>query len=123
MKPRKVLVVDDSKLMHRMYQAMLEVDELLHANDGREALNLLTEHPDTDLVLLDVNMPVMNGLQFLEERRYDPRGATVPVVIVSTEGAEEDTIRGLKAGALAYVRKPFEKEALLELIERLPTPT
>ena len=119
MQPRKVLVVDDSKLMHKMYEVMLRQYPLVYASDGRQALDRLQEHPDIDLVLLDINMPNMNGLEFLAELRSNPERAELPVIIISTEGREEDTARGLEAGATAYIKKPFHSEEILEVISRL----
>ena len=117
MQPRKVLVVDDSKLMHKMYEVMLRQYPLVYALDGRQALERLREHSDVDLVLLDINMPNMNGLEFLAQLRAD--GGDVTVVIISTEGREEDTARGLEAGADAYIKKPFHSEEILDVIQRL----
>ena len=121
MQPRKVLVVDDSKLMHKMYEVMLRQYALVFASDGRQALDRLREHDDIDLVLLDVNMPNMNGLEFLAELRADGTRADLPVIIISTEGREEDTARGMEAGATAYVKKPFHTEEILAVIARLET--
>ena len=121
MEPRKILVVDDSKLMHKMYEVMLRQYPRVHAMDGREALDALAAQPDVDLVLLDINMPVMNGIEFLEELKTGP--VQPPVVIISTEGKEEDTRRGLEAGAVAYVKKPFHTQEILDVIEKLqPSP-
>jgi two-component system chemotaxis response regulator CheY len=114
-----VLVVDDSKLMHKMYEVMLRQYPLVYASDGRQALDRLREHPDIDLVLLDINMPNMNGLEFLAEMRSDEARADLPVIIISTEGREEDTARGMEAGATAYIKKPFHSEEILEVISRL----
>lgn len=119
MQPNKILVVDDSKLMHKMYEVMLRQYELLHAYDGQEALDEMREHGDVDLVFLDINMPKMNGLEFLAAAKDDASLADVPVVIVSTEGKEEDTQRGLEAGAVAYVKKPFNSNEISELVARL----
>ena len=120
MQPRKVLVVDDSKLMHKMYEVMLRQYPLVYALDGRQALDRLREHPDIDLVLLDINMPNMNGLEFLAEVRSDLfNRPDLAVIIISTEGREEDTARGLEAGASAYIKKPFHSEEILEVINRL----
>lgn len=117
---KKILVVDDSKLMHKMYEVMLRQYDLVHATDGREALDLMAKHGDVDLVLLDINMPVMNGLEFLAARaEVGGRTASVPVIIVSTEGKEEDTQRGLEAGARAYIKKPFNSTELLDVISRM----
>jgi DNA-binding response OmpR family regulator len=117
--PRKVLVVDDSKLMHKMYEVMLRQYPLVYALDGREALQRLKDHEDIDLVLLDINMPKMNGLEFLAELRVDSSRDGVSVIIISTEGREEDTARGLEAGASAYIKKPFHSEEILDVIARL----
>ena len=119
MQPRKVLVVDDSKLMHKMYEVMLRQYPLVYASDGRQALDRLQEHADINLVLLDINMPNMNGLEFLAELRSDAARADLPVIIISTEGREEDTARGIEAGATAYIKKPFHSEEILEVISRL----
>ena len=121
MQPRKVLVVDDSKLMHKMYEVMLRQHSLVYALDGRQALDRLQEHPDIDLVLLDINMPNMNGLEFLAKLRKDDTRADLPVIIISTEGRDEDTVRGLEAGATAYIKKPFQTEEILDVIARLQT--
>jgi len=117
--PRKVLVVDDSKLMHKMYEVMLRQFPLVYALDGREALDRLRQHGDVELVLLDINMPNMNGLEFLAEMKSDGAIADTPVIIISTEGKEEDTTRGLEAGAAAYIKKPFHREEILDVISRL----
>jgi len=119
--PRKILVVDDSKLMHKMYEVMLRQYALVYASDGRQALDRLQEHEDIDLVLLDINMPNMNGLEFLAELRSDGSRALLPVVIISVEGREEDTVRGMEAGATAYIKKPFHSEEILDMIARLET--
>jgi two-component system chemotaxis response regulator CheY len=119
--PRKVLVVDDSKLMHKMYEVMLRQYVLVYASDGRQALERLREHEDVDLVLLDINMPNMNGLEFLDQLRAGASaGLDLSVIIISTEGRDEDTARGLQAGAAAYIRKPFHTEEILDVIARLP---
>jgi two-component system chemotaxis response regulator CheY len=119
MKPRKILVVDDSKLLHRMFEMMLRQFPLVHAYDGREGLDLLAEHKDVDLILLDVNMPRMNGIEFLATLKKDQALSGIPVVVVTTEGAEKDAERALAAGASAYVKKPFRNEELLAVIQKL----
>ena len=119
MQPKKVLVADDSKLMHKMYEVMLRQYPLTFALDGRQALDRLREHPDIDLVLLDINMPNMNGLEFLAEIRGNEDHKNLAVIIISTEGRDEDTQRGLEAGATAYIKKPFHSEDILEKISQL----
>jgi two-component system chemotaxis response regulator CheY len=117
--PKKVLVVDDSKLIHKMFEMMLRPYQLVHAMDGQEGLTALASDPDIDLILLDINMPVMNGLEFLEEVRRNAAFKQIPVIVVSTEGKEEDTERAMAAGADSYVTKPFQSQDVLAVIERL----
>ncbi len=120
MDPRKVLVVDDSRLLHRMYEVLLKGRTLVYAMDGAEALQKMGENDDIDLVLLDINMPRMNGIECLAALKKHPTWALVPVVMVTTEGREADTKRALDAGASAYVTKPFRHEDLRSVISSLP---
>ena len=120
MKPKKVLVVDDSKLLHRIFEIMLRNCVLVHAGDGVEGFERLGQNPDVDLILLDVNMPRMNGLEFLTALKADASRAKIPVILITTEGKEADAERGIKAGAVAYVRKPFRSEELLGAIAQIP---
>lgn len=122
MQPNKVLVIDDSKLIHKIFTVILPKTPLVSAHDGREALQRLAEQPDVDLIFLDINMPNMNGLEFLAQVKADAALAQIPVVIISTEGKEEDTVRGLRAGAAAYIKKPFRNEMILDIVRRLPGP-
>jgi CheY-like chemotaxis protein len=119
LKPKRVLVVDDSQLMQRIYEVMLREYPLAFADDGRQALTRLREQPDIDLVLLDINMPEMDGRQFLAELRRRGGLDRVRVVIVTTEGHAEDARRGLEAGAAAYITKPFRSEEIRTVIARL----
>lgn len=118
MEPKKILVVDDSKLMHKMFEVMLRQYPLVSAYDGQHGLDELASHDDVDLVLLDINMPKMNGLEFLEAVRENGRLDALTVIIISTEGTEEDTARGLEAGATAYIKKPFQTDELLAVINK-----
>ena len=118
-KTRKVLVVEDSRLIHKMYEVMLRPCMLIAAHDGREGLARLGENPDVDVIILDITIPHMTGLEVLEQVKAKPEFAPIPVVIVSTEGKEEDVARGLRAGAVAYLKKPFQREDLLKIIGRL----
>jgi CheY-like chemotaxis protein len=117
--PQKILVIDDSQLIHRLFSVIFPRAAQVHASDGREALQRLAEHPDVELMFLDINMPSMNGLELLRVVKADPALAQIPVIIISTEGKEADTVRGLEAGAAAYVRKPFRNEEVVELTRRV----
>jgi two-component system, chemotaxis family, chemotaxis protein CheY len=122
MKPRKVLIVDDSKLLHRMYEVMLRQVLLLHAYDGKSGLEMLRQNPDVDLVLLDINMPIMTGIEFLGHARSDEQIKKVPIIIVTTEGSDSQTQRGMDAGATAYLTKPFDGTKLMQVITQLEAP-
>jgi two-component system chemotaxis response regulator CheY len=122
MSPKKVLVVDDSELVHKMHTLVLQKYrgcEILHAYNGAEALQTLHRHPDVELILLDINMPVMDGLSFLAARRESGLFQNVPVIVISTEGSEDDARRGIAAGADAYLTKPFRPAELHGLIDGL----
>jgi two-component system, chemotaxis family, chemotaxis protein CheY len=118
---KKVLIVDDSSLIHQMYRLVLNRYncEIIDAMNGQEALDLLGVHKGVQLILLDINMPVMNGVQFMEKARTLAITRDIPVIIISTEGKESDTLRGLQLGAKAYVQKPFQPDLLHELIAKL----
>lgn len=117
---KKILIVDDSTLIHQMYRLVLNryKCELVDAMNGQEAFDLLALH-DVQLILLDINMPVMNGLQFLEKASLLGITKRIPVIIISTEGKEKDTIHGLKLGAKGYLKKPFNPSDLYDLIGKI----
>jgi two-component system chemotaxis response regulator CheY len=118
----KILIVDDSKLIHQMYRLVLmkfKDCKLIDAMNGLEALEILGREKNFDLILLDINMPVMNGIQFMEKVRENDICRGTPIIVISTEGKEEDTVRALKLGARGYIIKPFKSESLHELIERI----
>jgi two-component system chemotaxis response regulator CheY len=118
---KKVLVIDDSPLIHQMYKLVLlrYKCEILDAMNGQEGLELLASNDDVGLILLDINMPVMNGVQFLEKAQEMGITKRIPIIIISTEGKEEDTLRGLKLGAKGYVVKPFNPPDLHQLIDKM----
>ena len=118
---KKILVVDDSSLIHQMYRLVMSryKCEIVDAMNGQEALDLLSLQKDVQLILLDINMPVMNGVQFLEKASKTGLQSKIPVIIISTEGKEEDTIRGLKLGAKGYLKKPFNPSDLYNLIGKV----
>lgn len=121
---KKVLIVDDSQLMHKMYDMALRAYsgcevELHFAADGFEGLTRLHEHPDTDLVMLDVNMPSMSGLEFLERVKAEKAFDSIPVVLQSTEDSEQDIERGMALGARGYLTKPFTPQRLHALLDEM----
>jgi two-component system chemotaxis response regulator CheY len=90
---------------------------VIHAQNGQDAMEKLTKHPDVNLLLVDINMPVMNGLDFIKKIKETGKYEHIPIVIVSTEGKEEDTRRGLALGARGYVKKPFQPSELHALLD------
>lgn len=117
------LVIDDSKLHHQMYRLIfsrgaLSGSTVYFATNGREGYSLLAAHPELTLVLLDLNMPEMNGLEVLERRRAEQLHLHIPVVLVTTEGTAEDEARGRSAGAWDYLRKPFQPADVERLVQR-----
>lgn len=121
--PESFLVIDDSKLLHQLYRLIFSQGDLAgstvhYACNGREGYGLLAAHPDLTLVLLDLNMPEMNGLELLARRQAEQLHLHVPVALVTTEGSEEDEARGRAAGAWDYLRKPFQPTDIQALVRR-----
>lgn len=116
-----ILIVDDSAVMRAMIARVVRLSgvplgAVLEAGDGAAGLAALREHW-VDLVLLDVNMPVMDGEEMLHRLRADPETAVLPVVVVSTEGSEARR-HALEALGASFVRKPFRPEELREVVLR-----
>jgi two-component system chemotaxis response regulator CheY len=120
---KKIMVIDDSALIHQMYRLVMAryKCEVIDAMNGQEALDIVAVQDDIELILLDINMPVMNGLQFLEKSAPLGIPKKIPIIIISTEGKEDDTIRGLRLGARGYLKKPFNPPDLHRLIEKIFT--
>jgi len=113
------MVVDDSRAVRMILsRSLAELGyDVCAAADGAEALTLL--RAEMSIVLVDWNMPHMNGLEFLERLRADPRYASVKVVMVTTETEVSQMVKALAAGANEYVMKPFTKEILAEKLRML----
>lgn len=118
---KKVLVVDDSALIHQMYKMVLMRYrcEIIDAMNGQDGLDKLEKHNDVSLILLDINMPVMNGIEFIKKVKAVEAYSGIPILMVSTEGKEEDTMRGLALGAKGYIKKPFQPSDLHAAIEKI----
>jgi len=111
-----VLIVDDSRAMRRVLQQIVAPlgCMVLQAGDGIEGLQQLSAHPDVDLVLVDWNMPNMNGLEFIKAVRTRPEYARLKLVMVTTETEPAQMARALMAGVDEFVMKPFTSEILLD---------
>ncbi|HEV2646461.1 MAG TPA: response regulator [Acidobacteriaceae bacterium] len=106
-----VLVVDDSAMMRKVVlrvlkMAELEFDTILEAGDGSEALELLRTN-QVNLIMCDINMPVMSGIELLQKIKVEKLAANVPIVMVTTENSEPQVRQAILAGARGYIRKPF----------------
>jgi two-component system chemotaxis response regulator CheY len=119
--PRKILVVEDSALMRQLYRAVLsgEGAELVYAENGAEALDRVAQTPDIDLFIVDINMPQMDGLEFLRRLRGEMGCVDTPALVVSTEAEDEDHRSAIEAGASGYLRKPWTPPQLLQAVRRL----
>ena len=116
---KNVLVVEDSKAIRSMLRVSLEEAGffVIEAGNGFEALKALPTRR-FDLIVTDINMPDINGLELISFVRSNPAYKTIPFIIVSTEKSDEDKKRGLALGASHYVIKPFTKEDLLAAVRK-----
>lgn len=122
-KPPNLLIVDDSTairkiLLRVLNQTGLALGEVLEASDGREALKLMEDH-DVSLVLSDVNMPNMDGLELLRTLRESAQWHDLPVVMITTEGSQARVQEAVDLGATSYVRKPFSADLLRDKLASL----
>ena len=117
----RALVVDDSRALRRILCDMLRElgFEILEAANGRDGLARLDQAGAPEVILLDWNMPEMNGYEFLCAVRADARFQSVPVMMVTTETEMEQMSAALTAGANEYVMKPFSKEVIAEKLQIL----
>jgi two-component system chemotaxis response regulator CheY len=115
------LIVEDSPTMRQLLSFSLKRFKgckIIEAIDGVDALKKLASER-VDMILADINMPVMDGLKLITIIRQNPKMKDLPIVIITTEGAEEDRQRGLKLGANAYITKPVQANHLLKTITDL----
>ncbi len=116
----RILLVDDSPIIRKMILRTLgiagfEIAGVYEAGNGREALAVLAEHW-VDLVLSDIHMPEMNGIELVEHIAADPALNTIPVVIISTERSEQRIAHMRALGIKGYITKPFTAEAIRDTV-------
>jgi two-component system chemotaxis response regulator CheY len=114
----RALIVGDSSVMRKIVerslrQAGVNLTQVFEAGNGAEALALLQEN-QVDLILCDINMPVMDGLEFVKQLSGVANAKGVPVVMITTEGSESHVVQALSCGARGYIRKPFTAEQVKE---------
>jgi len=123
MKKINALIVDDSSVMRRIVerslrQAGIDLEQVREASNGAEGLAAL-EAGGVDLILCDINMPVMDGMDFLRQLAGVPSAKGVPVVMITTEGSESHVVQALSIGARGYIRKPFTAEQVRQHVTPL----
>jgi len=116
MQALRTLIVDDSSVMRKIVertlrQAGLPVTEVMEAGNGSQALEVLRQQK-VDLVLCDINMPVMDGLDFVRQLHSVQTAHQVPVLMISTEGSEARVMEAIACGARGYLRKPFTPDQM-----------
>jgi len=121
-----ILVVDDSAAIRKILQRVLRqtgmvIGEIYEAGDGQEALELL-KTKTVSLVLSDINMPKMDGLQMLAALKNSTVWRHIPVVMITTEGGETKVGEAVKLGAAGYVRKPFTADQIMEKLAGILEP-
>jgi two-component system chemotaxis response regulator CheY len=116
----RALIIDDSSVMRKIVerslrQAGIELSQVIEAGNGAEALAVLKES-QVDLILCDINMPVMDGLEFIKQLPGVANARNVPVVMITTEGSEAHVVQALSCGARGYIRKPFTPEQVRDQV-------
>jgi two-component system chemotaxis response regulator CheY len=121
---KKILVVDDSSNVRQLVATTLSLDgyEVVEAADGREGLSRIQQNQDFGLVISDISMPNMNGLEMLARIKADAKNSGLPVIMLTTEG-EPGLIQQAKlAGAKAWIIKPFKTELFLATVRKIVGP-
>lgn len=117
---KTVLTVDDSKTMLQMLQFALKQGgyQVIQGENGQEGLDLLDGN-DVDVIITDINMPVMDGITFIKELRKKAKNKATPVLILTTESSQAKKQEGRAAGATGWIVKPFDPGKLLEVIRKV----
>lgn len=117
---KSALVVDDSDTMRSLIKSLIEEVgdiDVLEAPTGFEALKILPHEP-FDIIILDINMPDINGLELMNFIKTNEQYRDIPVIFVSTQRSEEDRKKGMSLGAFAYLTKPFKAEELQVAVKK-----
>ncbi|HEX5483259.1 MAG TPA: response regulator [Terriglobia bacterium] len=123
MKKLTVLIVDDSSVMRKIVerslrQAGVELEKVIEAGNGADALILVQDNA-VDLILTDVNMPKMDGIEFLRQLQAADPAKNIPVLMITTEGSEQRVMEAISLGARGYIRKPFSADQVRQQVTQL----
>lgn len=118
---KKILVVDDSRTVRQLVGALLVEAgyEVVEAGDGVEGIQTIAATPDLSLVICDVNMPKLGGVDMLVQVKQNPRNANLQVLMLTTEGQATLVARAKAAGARGWIVKPFKHDLLLAAVRKL----
>ncbi|MGO9271400.1 MAG: response regulator [Terriglobia bacterium] len=123
MKKMCVLIVDDSSVMRKIVQrslrlAGLDIETVLEADNGEQALTMVRQNT-IDMIFSDINMPKMDGLEFVRQLQSLEVARGIPIVMITTEGSQSRVVEALSLGARGYIRKPFTPDQVKERIAPL----
>ena len=118
MQTKNLLIVDDSRMVRKIISVNLKSEKhfkIYEASSGLEALDKLMEAP-VDMIFTDINMPNMDGLEFIKRCKEDEQFKEIPIIVISTEDGVEDRQRAMELGAAGFVSKPLDRESILNII-------
>ena len=120
MKKLSVLIIDDSSVMSKIVerslrQAGLKLDRVMEADNGADALNMV-QGGAIDLIFSDINMPKMDGIEFLRQVRATEGAKAIPILMITTDGTEPKVLEAISLGARGYIRKPFSSDQVRQQV-------
>jgi two-component system, chemotaxis family, chemotaxis protein CheY len=120
MKKLSVLIIDDSSVMRKIVerslrQAGLKLDRVMEADNGADALSMV-QGGAIDLIFSDINMPKMDGIEFLRQVRATEGAKAIPVLMITTDGTEPKVLEAISLGARGYIRKPFSSDQVRQQV-------
>lgn len=115
---KKILVIDDDEMNRKILIGILEEHDftVVQAEDGVEGMKRLQENPDVSVILLDRMMPNMNGMEFMDQFRRNPKWARIPVIMQTAANHPKHIVEGNRTGVYYYLTKPFEEEMVISLV-------
>lgn len=121
--PKKVLIVEDSLVIQKTCKVFLNSVcrgcQVINAYNGQEAMSLLEDHKDVDMILLDLKMPIMGGLAFLEIAQCHQKYSHIPIVVITTRDMKAEIRQAVQRGAKGYIIKPISTSSLSTAIHKL----